>query len=74
MGYKYYVDALLSGKCAFVQESKQCKSLLGFLITIVVFRFKYPIVNAMIRNGYQDCSRCTLTYCKPSCYSKGGDS
>ena len=68
MGYKYYVEAMLNGFCPTSQESKCCKTFTGFLITIIKFRLKYPIINAKIRNGYKDCDKCNLGENKPLCY------
>lgn len=68
MGYKYCVRARLSGCCYIVQKSKRCKTLIGFLITIIMFRLKYPIVDADVRNGYKDCSKCNFGETKPLCY------
>lgn len=68
MGYKYGVEARLSGCCSISQASKRCKTFIGFLITIVIFRLKYPIVDAVIRNGYMDCDKCNLGENKPLCY------
>ena len=68
MGYKYYVYAVLSGFCSLPQESKNCKTFIGFLITIIRFRLKYPIVNAEIRNGYKDCDKCNMGENKPLCH------
>lgn len=69
MGYKYYVEARLSGYCSISQASKRCKTFIGFLIIIIKFRLKYPIVDADIRNGYKDCDKCNLGENKPLCYS-----
>ena len=69
MGHKYYVEAILNGFCSMGQESKSCKTFIGFLITIIRFRLRYPIVNAKIRNGYKDCDKCNMGENKPLCYS-----
>ena len=69
MGYKYYVEARLNGCCSLPQETKNCKTFIGFLITIIRFRLKYPIVDAKIRNGYKDCNKCNMGENKPLCYS-----
>lgn len=69
MGYNYYIEARLSGHCSISQESKSCKTFIEFLITIIRFKLKYPIVDAKIRNGYKDCDSCNLGENKPLCYS-----
>ena len=68
MGDKYYVEAFLSGYCTLPQEFKMCERFIEFLITIIRFRIKYPIVNAEIRNGYEDCNKCNMGENKPLCY------
>ena len=74
MGQKYYVEAKLNGNCLMQQESKSCKTLIGFLMTIIRFRLKYPIVNAKIRNGYNNCDKCNMgenkPFCDPSMYKR----
>ena len=74
MGYKYYVEAVLSGYCSLPQETKICKRFIGFLITIIRFKIKYPIVNAKIRNGYNDCDKCNMGENKPLCNTKAKQS
>lgn len=69
MGQKYYVEAMLNGHCLTQQKSKSCKTFISFLITIIRFRLKYPIVNAKIRNGYKDCDKCNMSENKPLCHS-----
>ena len=51
------------------QESKSCKTFMGFLFAVVKFRLKYPIVDAEIRNGYKDCESCNLGENHPICYT-----
>lgn len=68
MGYKYFVEARLNGFCSVNQANKSCKTLIGFLITLIIYRMKYPIVDAGIRNGYRDCKKCNLGEWKPLCY------
>ena len=68
MGYKYCVRAKLNGHCPILQEVKRCKTFIFFLITIIRFRLKYPIVDAEIRNGYKDCNKCNSEEDKPFCY------
>ena len=68
MGYKYYIEARLNGDCLTAQETATCKSIIGFLLTIIVFKLKYPIVDAKIRNGYRMCDKCNLGENKPLCY------
>lgn len=69
MAQKYYVEAILNGDCLMHQESKSCITFIGFLMTIIRFRLKYPIVNAKIRNGYKDCDKCNMGENKPLCDS-----
>lgn len=59
MGYKYYVNAKNSGYCAMAIESYSGKSFIIAIINLVKFKFKYPIVDFEIRNGYKDCGECT---------------
>ena len=68
MGQKYYIEAMLNGDCLMQQESKSCKTFIVFLITIIRFRLKYPIINAKIRNGYKDCNKCNMDENKPLCH------
>lgn len=30
MGYRYYIEARLSGQCIIAQETKECKTFIGF--------------------------------------------
>lgn len=69
MGSKYYVCGRLSGYCSIWQESKTCKTFLGCIVSLIIFRLKYPIVDVQVRNGYKDCDKCNLGENKPLCYS-----
>lgn len=73
MGQKYYIEAMLNGDCLIPQESKSCKTFIVFLITIIKFRLKYPIINAKIRNGYKYCDKCNMAENKPLCNSSRKD-
>ena len=56
---KYYVAGFQSGICATHQEFTYCKTFIGFIIQILIYRMKYPQVNAQVRNGYGSCNECT---------------
>lgn len=58
MGKKYCVTGRLNGYCKMNQACKYYNTLIGWIISIIIFRFKYPIVDATIRNGYSDCEKC----------------
>ena len=68
MGCKYYIKARLSGYCSIQQEARQCRTLIGCILTLIRFRIKYPIVDIEIRNGYKSCDKCKLGDNKPRCY------
>ena len=55
---KYFIEGFLNGFCAASQESHYCKTFLEWIILIIQFRRKYPIVNAQIRSDYKTCNRC----------------
>lgn len=66
MGQKYYISAKLNGRCNLSQDSKNCKTLIGLILTLIIYRLKYPIIDVSIRNGYDNCNKCKHE--KPLCY------
>ena len=58
MGHKYFISARMSGICGVIQEGKTCKTFLGLIINLIIFRFKYPIVDVAVLNGYGNCDKC----------------
>ena len=68
MGWKYYIRARLSGYCRTSQDERLTKHFVIALFWLTIFRFKYPIVDLEIRNGYRNCDRCCNegTICRKS--------
>ena len=58
MGRKYCVWGYMNGYCEFPQKIKQSRKFIFILFWLIIFRFRYPIINFEIRNGYNDCNFC----------------
>ena len=58
MGWKYTIQAKLNGLCKMHQNIKTTNHITIALFWLIAFRIKYPIVDFMVRNGYENCNKC----------------
>ena len=63
MGIKYEILCKESGLCPIWTSFCQTRIFIVAMLYMVIARFKYPIVDVNIRNGYIDCEKCNDIHC-----------